>query len=862
MSHPPKDDKLPPAAAVDQHGCLSTDPFQSKGNQEIVDLVDRLLECGINNTVGVPQIVIVGDQSSGKSSLLHSLTDIPFPVGDGLCTRFPTQIVSRRARSGQDTIRVSIHEDPFSKSKIANVGAFTRMLPSLTSSEFDKLIKEASTLLGLAQPDQHGLSKSSKNFSTNTLKIEVTGPNRTPFTITDLPGLFHASTAEQNKHDMADIRAMVANYIKASSTIIVGVTNGLVNVATQEIFQIARESDTEGLRTVGVITKCDMIGDTTEVIKLAQNRTLPLKEHGWFVVRNRSSRELGITNEERRLRETKLFSSYPWSQLYGSHRGVHALRDYLSTLLLQHSRLQLPEIARETQSHISKAERDIQELGQSRDSSSKQRQFLQGVVAKFQTAAESALNGHYSSSALLGKDMMKLRKRIVEANAEFADGMLQSGHETKFKEVEELPLRPNRYSTPTAPSVNPQPTGLFGSGSGAPVVPATQSTNPRPTGKSGGGFGTGFGGFPAPSTPQFGHSTSATQSVLLGSGTAGSGTPATSGGLFNNLHLSNVFTSPSNGNGGGASVTPRQSYEEVGYGELHPEPPKISFEEAKLVNYRHQSKTKKRPTKSASPPSIPIGEWIKEEIAKNRGTELPGSLNPEVVPALFRRQTAEWGNLAQQHLERIQSIVEDFTKSLLRATCNDGAVIRKLETVLAEFDKAAYNQSKAQLDELIRDQREKPLQTNNPLYIKNVKSARRLRFNNALSRYLQREGQLDNEEGDIRLRDPSSLFDVLHISNPENLADEIHDTLKAYYDLQVVDFFEFVNKHIVERYVGATDGPVRSFSPLWVAGLQDAELAELASESQETLAKRKEKEGVLRRFRRAENLLKNHSPDV
>jgi len=54
--YPPKDVKLPPATTGDQQGCLSTDPFQSRGNQEIVDLIDRLLECGINRDIGIPQV--------------------------------------------------------------------------------------------------------------------------------------------------------------------------------------------------------------------------------------------------------------------------------------------------------------------------------------------------------------------------------------------------------------------------------------------------------------------------------------------------------------------------------------------------------------------------------------------------------------------------------------------------------------------------------------------------------------------------------------------------------------------------------------------------------------------------------------
>jgi hypothetical protein len=216
-----------------------------------------------------------------------------------------------------------------------------------------------------------------------------------------------------------------------------------------------------------------------------------------------------------------------------------------------------------------------------------------------------------------------------------------------------------------------------------------------------------------------------------------------------------------------------------------------------------------------------------------------------------------WGSHAQEHLQRIQTIIQAGTRALLRATCQDDAVAINLEAVLSSFNMEAYTKSTGQLIALVNDLQEKPLQTNNPLFASKIQSARRLRFENALARYLQHTGQLDGDNV-IILRDPSSLFDALHISNSENLADEIHDTLKAYYDLAVVHFIESVNNHIVERYVGAPDGPVRAFSPLWVAGLQNWELGQLASENRETLVKRKEKESVLQRYQKAEKLLKDH----
>jgi len=94
-----------------------------------------------------PQLVIVGKQSAGKSSLLESLTDIPFPVGDELCTRFATRIVSRRTEPEfSDSIRISIEPgdiNPFNREENeAGAEAFVHTLESLTRESFADVIEK------------------------------------------------------------------------------------------------------------------------------------------------------------------------------------------------------------------------------------------------------------------------------------------------------------------------------------------------------------------------------------------------------------------------------------------------------------------------------------------------------------------------------------------------------------------------------------------------------------------------------------------------------------------------------------------------------------------------------------------------
>lgn len=90
--------------------------------------------------------MIVGQQSAGKSSLLQSLTDIPFPVGDGLCTRFATRIISRRsAPDTSDIVKVSIEVDesialdPQSSDKKE---PFNPHVPAITAEVFLDIFKQ------------------------------------------------------------------------------------------------------------------------------------------------------------------------------------------------------------------------------------------------------------------------------------------------------------------------------------------------------------------------------------------------------------------------------------------------------------------------------------------------------------------------------------------------------------------------------------------------------------------------------------------------------------------------------------------------------------------------------------------------
>lgn len=120
----------------------------------MLEKIDKLFACGVGELVDLPQIVVVGDQSSGKSSVLEGLVNKPLPRDSGLCTRFATQIVFRREAS--EGIVVSIIPDQHaSPEHTARVRAYKKDVESLDSAVFTEIMKEVSLLLSSYHPRPH-----------------------------------------------------------------------------------------------------------------------------------------------------------------------------------------------------------------------------------------------------------------------------------------------------------------------------------------------------------------------------------------------------------------------------------------------------------------------------------------------------------------------------------------------------------------------------------------------------------------------------------------------------------------------------------------------------------------------------------
>jgi GTPase SAR1 family protein len=158
--------------------------------------------------------VVVGDQSSGKSSLLEGLTGLSFPVARDLCTRFATQIVLRRAPEAG--VKITIIPGPDAQADEEALDDLLGFERTLTIEDFDSekfqgifdavsnntfihfirrmvvTVAQAAECMGLPGPSTTDLENVEKRFSDDILKTELTGPDHHHLSVVDVPGLFHS----------------------------------------------------------------------------------------------------------------------------------------------------------------------------------------------------------------------------------------------------------------------------------------------------------------------------------------------------------------------------------------------------------------------------------------------------------------------------------------------------------------------------------------------------------------------------------------------------------------------------------------------------------------------------------------------
>ncbi|KAK1974209.1 P-loop containing nucleoside triphosphate hydrolase protein, partial [Colletotrichum cereale] len=271
--------------------------------------IDKIRASGIGNHVSLPQLVVCGDQSAGKSSVLERLTGIPFPRQDGLCTRFTTEIILRHSTKPLE-ITASIRTDSSRSCKDREtLDKYCKKIPNF--STLPQTIKEAAKLIGIRR---YSDSESSNAFALDALQINVSRPIGLHLTIVNLPGLISVESKEQTKRDVKIVHQLVKSYIRSPKTIILTVVQAGNNITNQPIITKAQDFNINGLRTVGIITKPDLINKGTKgrIAQLANNRDNIKLGLGFFLLKNPTPQDLkgGLNSDDASRLEQEFFSMH------------------------------------------------------------------------------------------------------------------------------------------------------------------------------------------------------------------------------------------------------------------------------------------------------------------------------------------------------------------------------------------------------------------------------------------------------------------------------------------------------------------------------------------------------------------------
>lgn len=371
----------------------SLEQLQTDEQRHILDTVAQIRKCGLDGVLSLPQLVVCGDQSAGKSSVLEALTEIPFPRNDNLCTRFATEITMRRAAS--DLLIVRVIPDP--KRPLSEQNTIRAFRETIT--DFDGLpvvMAKAMTVMGL-DPTVSG-SATTRAFARDILSIEIEGPGRPQLTLVDVPGLIQTETKGVTRQDRDMVTEITDFYIEQPRTICLAVVSATNDYANQPILTKVREVDPTGERTLGIITKPDRLdqgsGSEAAFLALARNEDIFFKL-GWHVVKNRKFEEASYSFEERNASEYSFFQKSNFKTLPADCVGIDALRVRLSALLFEHVKRELPNLRRDLDTAMEDTSAQLDMLGSSRATPSECRTYLTQLSMVCLDISKAAINGHY-----------------------------------------------------------------------------------------------------------------------------------------------------------------------------------------------------------------------------------------------------------------------------------------------------------------------------------------------------------------------------------------------------------------------------------------------------------------------------------
>lgn len=362
---------------------------------------------GSQSPIDLPQITVVGSQSSGKSSVLENVVGRDFlPRGTGIVTRRPLilQLINRRSKMSKkagvavdDTTKELVdlglddkkaapkpHEGGQKEDNVEEWGEFLH-IPGKKFFNFDEIRQEI-----VKETDK--VTGANAGISPVPINLRIYSPHVLTLTLVDLPGLTKVPVGDQPPDIERQIKDMLLKYISKPNAIILSVNAANTDLANSDGLKLAREVDPEGTRTIGVLTKVDLMDEGTDVIDILAGRVIPLR-YGYIPVINRGQKDIEQKKTIRQALqdERTYFEKHPSYGSKAQYCGTPYLAKKLNSILLHHIRQTLPDIKSKIEMTLKKYQNEILSLGpETMDSSSS---IILSMITDFANEYNGILDG-------------------------------------------------------------------------------------------------------------------------------------------------------------------------------------------------------------------------------------------------------------------------------------------------------------------------------------------------------------------------------------------------------------------------------------------------------------------------------------
>ncbi|XP_071371760.1 dynamin-1a isoform X1 [Centroberyx affinis] len=344
----------------------------NRGMEDLIPLVNRMQDAfsaiGQNANLDLPQIAVVGGQSAGKSSVLENFVGKDFlPRGSGIVTRRP--------------LVLQLINSPTEHAEFLHC-------KGKRFTDFDEVRQEI-------EGETDRVTGANKGISPVPINLRVYSPHVLNLTLVDLPGMTKVPVGDQPADIEAQIRDMLMQFVTKENCLLLAVSPANSDLANSDALKIAKEVDPQGQRTIGVITKLDLMDEGTDAKEILENKLLPLRR-GYIGVVNRSQKDIDGKKDinAAMAAERKFFLSHPGYRHLADRMGTPYLQKVLNQQLTNHIRDTLPGLRAKLQSQLLSIEKEVDEYKNFRpDDPSRKTKALLQMVQQFSVDFEKRIEG-------------------------------------------------------------------------------------------------------------------------------------------------------------------------------------------------------------------------------------------------------------------------------------------------------------------------------------------------------------------------------------------------------------------------------------------------------------------------------------